>query len=62
MKFAESSRIITKTLKLKPGGGLNAQKPGDFILLTLARSADQAADTCGKVFVMGIEVRYWKAN
>lgn len=52
--------ILSKTFELRAplGATFAGQLPGDAFELEVGRDGDQAADTCGNVFVKNAEIRY----
>jgi hypothetical protein len=55
----QAGLVAGATFKLKPGGPLAGQRPGDAFTVQFTREADSSTDTCnGPVFVQAIDIRY----
>ena len=53
-----SANVLLRQFTINPGGAMPGQRRGDAITLQLRREGNDAADTCGSVFVGTIDVRY----
>jgi hypothetical protein len=50
--------VVPKVIALQPGAQPVGQLPGDAIVLEVIRQADDMADTCDRIFIQAIDIRY----
>jgi hypothetical protein len=58
VSFAGGSLVVKKVFAITKGSGMAGQRRGDALEILVTRQGDDVTDTCGNVFVRGIEIRY----